>query len=124
MKKTENAKKAPDSQDAVASKEDDNAGVEKKENSKPSEGLKKDAEVGNTETQDDSNFGIVTDEDRAADREALDSLTNMIEERLKANPLPPPPAQAPGDNSVISNSDSAKARDGDSNTDLARNGKV
>ncbi|KAL5759797.1 hypothetical protein ACOSQ2_018635 [Xanthoceras sorbifolium] len=122
-KKTENIKKVKESHDAEAAKEDDNVqGVEKNETPKSSEDLKKDDETGNKEPHDTANFGIVTDEDRAADREALDKLTSMIEERLKANPLPPPPAQAPADNSGISNADLlAKTRDGDSDVDMTRN---
>ncbi|KAK1554183.1 hypothetical protein Q3G72_008999 [Acer saccharum] len=122
-KKTENSKKVKEFQDVEAAKVDVNAqGVEKNETPKPSEDLKKDDETGNKEPHDSANFGIVTDEDRAADQEALDKLTSMIEERLKANPLPPPPAQAPADNSGILNPDlPAKTRDGDFDADMTRN---
>lgn len=106
-------------------KEDEAAqGGEKNEPSKSSEDLKKDSETENKEKQDNTNFGIVTDEDREADREALGKLTNMIEERLKANPLPPPPAQATADGSWVSNSESAKTRDGDANVNITKSGEV
>ena len=36
-------------------------------------------------------FGIVSDEDRDADTDALDKLTNMIHERMQNQPPPPPP---------------------------------
>ena len=63
----------------------------------------------------------MTDEDKEADRVALEKLTSLIEERLKTNPLPPPPPLAPGNS--ISESPS-NSRDGDPNVDIARNGKV
>ncbi len=70
---------------------------------------------GSKENHDFVNFGIVTDEDKEADREAVEKLTSMIEERLKTRPLPPPPPQATGDGSGNSNSEvPAKSRDADS----------
>jgi RNA-binding protein 25 len=83
-----------------------------------------DSNSGNKESNT-TNFGIVTDEDREADRVALEKLTSLIEERLKTNPLPPPPPLAPGDRNGNSNSElPAKSRDGDSDVDITRNGKV
>lgn len=71
--------------------------------------------LGSKENNDFANFGIVTNEDKEVDREALEKLTSMVEERLKTRPLPPPPPQATGDGSGNSNSDvPAKSRDGDS----------
>lgn len=56
----------------------------------------------------------MTDEDKDTDREAVEKLTSMIEERLKTRPLPPPPPITDG-GSGNSNSDvPAKSRDGDS----------
>lgn len=103
-------------------KEDESAEVvEKSEQLKLSveDSNKEDNGTGNKENHDFANFGIVTDEDKEADQEALEKLTSMIEERLKTMPppppLPPPPAQVTGDGSVNSNSDvPAKSRDGDS----------
>ncbi|XP_031263131.1 RNA-binding protein 25 isoform X1 [Pistacia vera] len=122
-KKTENTKKLKETQDAGAEKEDASVqGVEKKELPKASEDLKKENETGDKESHDNSNFGIVTDEDREADREALEKLKSMIEERLRANPLPPPPAQSTVDGFGIPNSElPAKNRDGDSDVDILRN---
>lgn len=91
------------------------------------EPTKEDSDSGNKEN-DNANFGIVTDEDSEADREAMGKLTSMIEERLKTKPLPPPPppppAQASGEGAGNSNSElPAKSRDGDSDADM-RNGNV
>ncbi|XP_059445549.1 LOW QUALITY PROTEIN: RNA-binding motif protein 25 [Corylus avellana] len=121
-KETEKSKKLKDAQAAVPVKEDESAEVvEKSEQLKPSveDSNKEDNGTGNKESHDFANFGIVTDEDKEADQEALEKLTSMIEERLKTMPPPPPPppppAQVTGDGSVNSNSDvPAKSRDGDS----------
>ncbi|KAE9613388.1 putative RNA recognition motif domain, PWI domain-containing protein [Lupinus albus] len=79
---------------------------------------KEDNDSGNKESHDVANFGIVTDEDRKADREASEKMTAMIEERLKTRPLPPPPAQPSGDGSVnLSSEKSGKTRDEDSDVD-------
>ncbi|XP_030496914.2 RNA-binding motif protein 25 isoform X1 [Cannabis sativa] len=67
---------------------------------------------------DSATFGIVTDEDKEADRVASTKLKSMVEERMKNKPLPPPPALAPVD--VIGNANSelpAKSRDGESEPD-------
>ncbi|XP_017971419.1 PREDICTED: RNA-binding protein 25 isoform X1 [Theobroma cacao] len=117
-KKTENAKKVNEAQAAGAEKEGENAvGDEKNEISTPSVEDSK-----NKENIDIANSGIVTDEDREADRIALEKLASMIEERLKTNPLPPPPPQIAPDGSGKSNSDlPAESRDGDSDVDVMRN---
>ncbi|XP_057443624.1 RNA-binding motif protein 25-like [Lotus japonicus] len=45
---------------------------------------KKETQTAGDEIDDKgANFGIVTDEDREADRDALEKITKMIEERLK-----------------------------------------
>jgi RNA-binding protein 25 len=65
----------------------------------------------------------VTDEDKVGDREALEKLTSMIEERLKTKPLPPPPppSQAPADGSVNPNSElPSKSRDVNTDADIMR----
>lgn len=110
-------KKLKDAQAAVPEKEDESAEVVEKSGQLKSS--VEDNGSGNKENHDFANFGIVTDEDKEADREALEKLTSMIEERLKTMPPPPPPplppAQATGDGSGNSNSDvPAKSRDGDS----------
>ncbi|OMO52786.1 hypothetical protein COLO4_36971 [Corchorus olitorius] len=122
--KVENAKKLSEAQAAGAEKEGENAvGDEKTESSTPSiEDPKKDSDTGNKENIDIANSGIVTDEDREADREASEKLSSMIEERLKTNPLPPPPPQGAPDGSGKSSSDlPAESRDGDSDVDAMRN---
>ncbi|KAF2292729.1 hypothetical protein GH714_027665 [Hevea brasiliensis] len=118
-KKTENSKNLKENQAGRIDKEDGTAlGVEKNEPSKSTEEDSNiDKEKGNKESHDLANFGIVTDEDKEADKEALEKLTSMIEERLKTKPLPPPPPQTPGNtNSELP----AKSRDGDSDADIAR----
>ncbi|XP_042497943.1 RNA-binding protein 25-like isoform X2 [Macadamia integrifolia] len=84
--------------------------------------LKKDeSDSTDKENQDSSTFGIVTDEDREADGDALEKLTSMIEERLKTKPPPPPPALNTADGSAKSNSElPSKSRDGDSDVDIMR----
>ncbi|PON59329.1 Splicing factor-like protein [Parasponia andersonii] len=118
-KKTESSKKVKETDAATAAKEGEGVVGDEKNDDLPSpaaEDLKKeDNDSGNREN-DNASFGIVTDEDREADREALDKLRSMIEERLKTKPLPPPPAQAPGDGTGNLELP-AKSRDGDSDAD-------
>ncbi|XP_022725200.1 RNA-binding protein 25-like isoform X2 [Durio zibethinus] len=123
-KKSENAKKLNEAQAAGAEKEGENAiGDEKNESSTPSvKDSEKDSDTGNKENIDIANFGIVTDEDREADRDASEKLASMIEERLKTNPFPPLPPQNAPNGSGKSNSDlPAKSRDADSDVDVIRN---
>ncbi|XP_077237741.1 RNA-binding motif protein 25-like isoform X2 [Tasmannia lanceolata] len=126
-KKTEREKKLKESEAEGDEKEHESApGVEKLDPTKPSvEGSKTvEDESVNKETQDAAQkFGIVTDEDREADRDALEKLTNMMEERLKTKPLPPPPppVQHPSDGSAKSNSEvPTKSRDVDSDVDIMK----
>lgn len=73
----------------------------------------------------ENNLGLVTDEDRQADREALEKLTGILEERLISKPLPPPPppprlsTDGPGKSSPEQQSES---RDRESDGDAAKNG--
>ncbi|MBA0682580.1 hypothetical protein Goari_024287, partial [Gossypium aridum] len=124
-KKAENAKKLNEPPSAESEKEGENAvGDVKNESSTTSvEDPKKNSDSGNRENiMDIANSGIVTDEDCEADRDASEKLAGMIEERLKTNPLPPPPPQTALDGSGKSNSDlPAKSRDGNSDIDLMRN---
>ncbi|KAL4278682.1 hypothetical protein GQ457_03G007960 [Hibiscus cannabinus] len=101
-KKTENAKKPNEGENAV-----DN---EKKESSTEDVEDSKNSDSGSKEKNivDIANSGIVTDEDREADQDASEKLAGMVEERLKTNPLPPPPPPLPPtapDASGKSNSD-------------------
>uniref|UniRef100_A0A7N0ZZ27 RNA-binding protein 25 n=1 Tax=Kalanchoe fedtschenkoi TaxID=63787 RepID=A0A7N0ZZ27_KALFE len=73
------------------------------------------------EGADTATFGIVNDDDRSADQEALQKLTEMIEERLKNNPLPPPPAHLPADSFRSSSELQIKATKGDSDLDINKN---
>ncbi|MQM07482.1 hypothetical protein Taro_040322, partial [Colocasia esculenta] len=80
-------------------------------------------ESGDKERQDNAQtFGIVNDEDRDADKDALEKLTSMIEERLKNKPLPPPPPMDNATDPAKSNSEApSKSRDGDSDVDIMKN---
>ncbi|KAI8527130.1 hypothetical protein RHMOL_Rhmol12G0052000 [Rhododendron molle] len=127
-KKTESLKKLKETESEGAEKEEEGApSAEKSEPPKPSgEDVKKDdKDSTKEETNDTASFGIVTDEDREADREALEKLTGMIEERLKNRPLPPPPPLPAADASGHSNSEQpAGSKDGDSDVDTPRNGET
>ncbi|EEF36991.1 conserved hypothetical protein [Ricinus communis] len=118
-KKTENLKNLKENQAPGAAKEDGTA--EKSEPPKIiGEDSNKDGDKVNKENNDPANFGIVTDEDKEGDKEALEKLTSMIEERLKTNPLPPPPPQTPAHGSGTNSEFPAKSRDGDSDADTTR----
>ncbi|XP_022632114.1 RNA-binding protein 25 isoform X1 [Vigna radiata var. radiata] len=114
QKKAENLNK--ESQAGVVEKD------EGEQTSNANEGIKAEKESSNkvdsesvNKEHDVTNFGIVTDEDREGDREALEKITKMIEERLKTRPLPPPPAQRSGDGSVnLTSEQPVKTREGDS----------
>ncbi|XP_054823935.1 RNA-binding motif protein 25 isoform X2 [Prosopis cineraria] len=120
-KKNENLQK--DTQAVGSDKDDENAPPSNaKEDEKPDDSKKDDSKSGNKENHNATNLGIITDEDREADREALEKITNMIEERLKTRPLPPPPAQAAPDGAANSALEQpSKARDGDSDADTVNN---
>ncbi|KAL8121226.1 RNA-binding motif protein 25-like isoform X1 [Apium graveolens] len=69
-------------------------------------------------------FGLVTDEDRVADQEALEKLNGIIEERLKTHPLPPPPPPPPmaTDGSGISTTEVQEGlREDDLNVNIVKN---
>ncbi|XXG55326.1 hypothetical protein AAC387_Pa03g3023 [Persea americana] len=124
-KKTEREKKLKEDGTEGDEKEGESApGVEKHEPPKPSEeDTKKEDDSLDKENQDATlKFGIVTDEDREADKDALEKLTSMMEERIKTRPPPPPPPMPnPADGSTKSNSEvAAKSRDGDSDVDIMK----
>ncbi|XP_076919567.1 RNA-binding motif protein 25-like isoform X2 [Bidens hawaiensis] len=77
----------------------------------------------NKEIDDYASFGLVTDEDKEADKEAGEKLSGMIEERIKNKPLPPPPPPpqiAPDAGGNSTSDHPAKSKDGDSDADAAR----
>lgn len=129
-KKTENSKKLKETEVEGAEKEEKSApGADKNESPKPSEedSKKDDLDSGNKESQETANFGIVTDEDREADREALEKLASMIEERIKTRPLPPPPPPPPvqlASDSTGNSKSEPPSKDGDSDVDIMRNGML
>ncbi|MED6143664.1 hypothetical protein PIB30_007964 [Stylosanthes scabra] len=123
VKKTEDSKKK-ETQLAGAEKDGEGAQPPDGDGKSDAEDSKKeDNDSQNKESLDFATFGIVTDDDREADREASEKITNMIEERLKTRPLPPPPppAQTPGDGAAITSEQPAKTRDGDSDEAMGRN---
>ncbi|KAJ6718975.1 SPLICING FACTOR PWI DOMAIN-CONTAINING PROTEIN / RNA RECOGNITION MOTIF (RRM)-CONTAINING PROTEIN [Salix purpurea] len=127
-KKTENSKNFKETQVAETDKDDGTGNDDKKcESPKSSvEVSNNDSEKGNKDNHDLANFGIVTDEDKAGDREAIEKLTSMIEERLKTKPLPPPPppSLAPADGSGNSHLElPSKSRDGDADIMRSFDGK-
>ncbi|KAM0936463.1 putative RNA recognition motif domain, PWI domain, RNA-binding domain superfamily [Dioscorea sansibarensis] len=123
-KKLESEKlKGPESE--IATEENKSAAaVENKDpqNPKPVGETKEDLDTSKDKENQESTqkFGIITDEDRDADREILEKVTSMIEERIKTKPLPPPPpVQVPVD--AKSNSEvPSKSRDGDSGVDVVK----
>ncbi|KAF9623036.1 hypothetical protein IFM89_036017 [Coptis chinensis] len=123
-KKTEREKLKETEAEGSKKDEESAPGVEKNEPLKPPVEDTKENVPENKETADNSeNFGVVTDEDREADREALEKLRSMLEERPKTKPLPPPPTLPPPEGSVKSNSEvPTKSRDGDSDVDIMRSG--
>ena len=127
-KKTENSKKLKETETEGAEKEEEVApSAENTEPPKPSveDSKKEDKASSNEENNDSASFGIVTDEDGEADREALEKLTSMIEERLKNNPLPPPPPPPAVDGYGNSNSEQpARSKDGDSDVEITTNGET
>ncbi|KAH6809572.1 hypothetical protein C2S51_027355 [Perilla frutescens var. frutescens] len=89
----ESANEGSDKEEVRESGTDADKTVKSSEESlKPSsdEQKKDDGEM-NKENPDAASFGLVTDEDKEADRVAFEKLTGMIEERFKNKPLPPPP---------------------------------
>ncbi|XP_021727007.1 RNA-binding protein 25-like isoform X1 [Chenopodium quinoa] len=126
-KKKENLTKPSETEVEEAKKEGESAPdaekSETKEKEEPAkiapEEPKKDANETENKENDLASFGLVTDEDRDVDREALDKLTNMIEERIKTKPLPPPPppAQKVADGTNNSNSE-VPAKSGDKDSDV------
>ncbi|CAL0312969.1 unnamed protein product [Lupinus luteus] len=119
-KKAENSKK--NETQAVGAENDDGSAQPPDANGdgKPDaeHSKKEDNDSGNKESHDLATFGIITADDREADKEAIEKITNMIEERLKTRPLPIAPAQAAGDGSAIISEQPAKTRDGDTGVDM------
>lgn len=76
------------------------------------------------DSKDPQKFGIVTDDDREADKEALMKLTSMIEERMKNQPPPPPPLEQ--SSTIVAAKSNievpTKSKDVDSDLDAVRNG--
>lgn len=121
-KKRENAKKLNESEAAVVAEKEANgaSSTEKNESlepnghdSKKDDSKNDDSDSGKKESHDNAPLGTVTDEDREADKEALQKLTSMIEERLKTRPLPPPPLQVPADVLAITGTEAPAKSDSD-----------
>ncbi|XP_043723324.1 RNA-binding protein 25 isoform X2 [Telopea speciosissima] len=125
-KKTERENKPKETETETEGTEKEEESQPVSEKSKPQktseENLKKDEnDSADKENQDTTTFGIVNDEDREADRDALEKLTSMIEERIKTKPPPLPPAPTTANGSAKSNSEvPSKSRDGDSDVDIMK----
>ncbi|EPS71669.1 hypothetical protein M569_03088 [Genlisea aurea] len=98
-KKSQSSKNVQETNAEGAEKDDltTTSGADANGTAKSSEEAKKTSsnedagELSSKENSDPADFGLVTEEDRKADGEALEKLKGMIEERLKNRPLPPPP---------------------------------
>ncbi|XP_068638198.1 RNA-binding motif protein 25-like isoform X2 [Aristolochia californica] len=114
-KKTEREKKLKEDEVEGLTTEEENApGVEKRDLPKSSTEVSKN-EANDSEEKvntDPQKFGIVTIEDQEADKDALEKLTKMMDERLKNKPLPPPPPAQTSASEV-----STKSKDGDTDAD-------
>lgn len=111
----------------MAEKEESNAtGGEKDVPSESTQEESKEDNVTDPKDQDVSEFGLVTDEDKEADRGALEKLNGMIQERLKTHPLPPPPLlpSVATTGSGTSNTEvQDRLKEGNMDVDLVKNGK-
>ncbi|XP_074274416.1 RNA-binding motif protein 25 isoform X2 [Silene latifolia] len=114
----EEAKKEGESASEVQKDE----GEDKKESEKPAEEEPtKEAEETENKEKDMATLGLVTDEDRNTDQEASEKLTNMIEERIKNKPLPPPPPRVPEATGNSNMEVPSKSGDKDSDIDTVKN---
>lgn len=124
--KAESSKKLKEAENVGAEKEEGKPAAEKNESPKLSdeESKKEDNDAGTEKKLDSPSFETVSDEDREADQAVLEKLTFMVEERLKNNPLPPPPPLPAADVSNVLNSEQpTESKDGDSNMDDIQNGE-
>ncbi|KAK3123402.1 hypothetical protein QOZ80_8AG0630090 [Eleusine coracana subsp. coracana] len=79
----------------------------------PDESNKETGDAGDKDSEENTKrFGIVTDEDSEADKDAAEKISSMIEEWLKTRPPPPPPVQPSAD---ISAADTMKTDSVDKN---------
>lgn len=127
LKPKESAADTSDKEEARESSTDADKAVKSSEGSlkSSSDEQKKDDSETNKENPDAASFGLVTDEDRDSDRESLEKLTGMIEERLRNRPLPPPPPHPPIGIDVTGNSNSEQpsgSKDRESGDDGVKNG--
>lgn len=116
---TENAKR--DEVDATGDKMNETPKASS-ELSKPEETEKggNDA-TANKENVDAAIFGLITDEDRQSDQEALEKINAMIDERMKNKPLPPPPSLAVHDGSANSKPEvPSRSKDGELDLDATK----
>lgn len=116
---TENTKK--DEADATGDKMDETPKASAKL-SKPEETEKGgNNATANKENADAAIFGLITDEDKQADQEALDKINAMIDERMKNKPLPPPPSLAVHDGSANSKPEvPSRSKDGELDMDATK----
>ncbi|XP_047321268.1 RNA-binding protein 25 isoform X2 [Impatiens glandulifera] len=124
-KKTDNSKMTKETESQGAETDEGKVTGDKKD--EPPNVSAESEKDGNDARKDENNnastFGIVTEEDREADQEALEKLTNLMEERLKNNPLPPPPPPPPSAPHYTGNSNSeptARLKDGESDAEMVK----
>ncbi|KAI4369511.1 hypothetical protein MLD38_017945 [Melastoma candidum] len=109
-KKTEDAKKLPVTEPSQKEGEDAHAAHINESNAEKNNlSSNTDGNLINGETESEkegsnnANFGVVTDLDKEADKEASQKLLSLIEERLKNKPPPPPPASPAPMGDVLGN---------------------
>lgn len=112
-----------------AEKEEGSAtGSEKGGSSETTKEEPKEEKITDEKDEDITKFGLVTNDDKEADREALEKLNGIIEERLKTHPLPPPPPPPPPPMATAgSGTSNTEVQDGakeeNSDVDIVRSGK-
>lgn len=113
--------------DAVPEAEKEGGSATGSEKGSSSESTQVELKEENSDQKDEdiTIFGLVTNEDRVADQEALEKLNGIIEERLKTHPLPPPPPPPVAtDGSGTSNTEVQEGlREDDSDVNIVKNGK-
>ncbi|XP_024988163.1 RNA-binding protein 25 isoform X3 [Cynara cardunculus var. scolymus] len=120
---TEGSGKGEGNASGLEKNEPSESSVEESKDISKEEKKEDDNNESNKEIKDIATFGLVTNEDKEADREASEKITGMIEERIKNKPLPPPPSPPQTAPDVPGNSTSehpARSRDGDSDVDITR----
>ncbi|TVU06008.1 hypothetical protein EJB05_49195, partial [Eragrostis curvula] len=84
----------------------------------PDESDKDTGDAGDKDSEENTKrFGIVTDEDSEADKDAAEKISSMIEEWLKTRPPPPPPPVQPSADSSVDTTKTDSVDKNDADTD-------